>query len=210
MSSSHIEHVAVECGHCRKSVSSPIAGTTFEYDDNGDVNRTVLLECPACNRPNLVAQFVEIYGDESDKGPPQRLWPSPPRQLSIEAPSTIRDDFAEAQRCMSVDAHTAAAVMIRRVLEGIAADQGATGRVLAEQLKNLETTGAIDGRLAEWADALRVVGNSAAHAGSESISREDATDAISFAEALADYVYTFRVQFDRFKARRAAKVDAGS
>lgn len=197
------EQLAVECGHCRKSVSAEIVGSAVEYDENGDVHRTLLVECPACKAPNLVGQFVEQNGDEFDKGPPHRLWPSPPRQLSVEAPVAIREDFAEAQRCMSVDAHTAAAVMVRRVLEGIAADQEATGRVLADQLKSLESSGAIDGRLAEWADALRVVGNSAAHSGSGPTSREDASDAIAFAEALANHVYTFRAQFDRFKARRA-------
>lgn len=51
-------------------------------------------------------------------------------------------------------------------------------------------------------DALRVVGNDAAHNVGATISRDDAADALAFAEATADYVYTFRARHGRFMARR--------
>lgn len=202
------EHVAFDCGYCGSVVSAEIAGDVLAVDVEGDGVRTVLVACPECEdeKANVLARTAERVGlDEWSEGPWARLWPNPERTLSYDAPASVREDFAEAQRCLSVRAHKAAAVMVRRVLEGIAVDQGETSGVLAQRLRRLKESQAIDGRLAEWADALRVVGNDAAHSGSAPTSREDAADALSFAEALADYLYTFRAQFDRFRERRTSR-----
>lgn len=126
----------------------------------------------------------------------------PARELSSDAPDGVRRHFDEAQRCMSVRAYTGAAVLARKVLEGIAIDLGATAYQLGKKLTELENARAIDGRLVDWARALQIVGNDAAHNMNDVVSREDATDALSFAEALADYVYTFHARYNRFEARR--------
>jgi len=198
--------IAVECGSCSNHVSAPIAGKVHRYDphDGQTGFEVILATCPWCQSAIVAGRTFDHWGDvdDVDFSPPRRLWPLPMRELSIEAPEGIRRDFDEAQRCMSVSAHTAAAILARRLLEGIAVDLGAEGRTLAAKLSNLKRTGAIDGRLAEWADALRVVGNDAAHKVDTVVSHEDAADVLSFAEAMADYVYTFRSRYDRFLERR--------
>lgn len=50
----------------------------------------------------------------------------------------------------------------------------------------MKAEGLIDGRLAEWADQLRGVRNSAAHFNADPITRLDAEDSIAFSEALLD------------------------
>lgn len=206
------EQVAVECGACKKHVSAVVIGKVSEWDgDDPSVTFEIMLAtCPACRCAIVAGRSIEQWGDwqhgEYNQSPLRRLWPLPIRELSTDAaPEGIRRDFDEAQRCMSVSAHTAAAMLTRRVLEGVAVDLGASPQSpLAARLKQLRASGAIDGRLAEWADALRVVGNDAAHNVETVVSRDDAADAISFAEALADYVYTFRARYDRFLERRNA------
>ncbi|WP_169815385.1 DUF4145 domain-containing protein [Nocardia yamanashiensis] len=89
-----------------------------------------------------------------------------------------------------------------KIRQGTCADQGATKRVLAENLKELQAQGKIDGLLAQWADLLRVVGNKGAHLTGEKVSAQDAQDALDFAEALLDHIYVLRARFDAFKARR--------
>ena len=59
----------------------------------------------------------------------------------------------------------------------------------------------MDGTLAEWADALRIAGNRGAHFAGESVPREDAVDALAFAEALLDNVYVLRKRFKEFQKR---------
>ncbi|SQE00602.1 conserved hypothetical protein [Parafrankia sp. Ea1.12] len=70
-----------------------------------------------------------------------------------------------------------------------------------ESIRELRTQGTIDGMLVEWADALRVIGNEGAHYTGKPVSREDAEDALSFAEALLEYIYVFRKRFEEFQRR---------
>ena len=58
------------------------------------------------------------------------------------------------------------------------------------------------GRLFNWADALRMQGNEAAHDVNVTISAQDARDLVEFAHALLEYVFTFSEKFEAFQARR--------
>ncbi|WP_329582221.1 MULTISPECIES: DUF4145 domain-containing protein [unclassified Streptomyces] len=134
----------------------------------------------------------------------ERLWPPQYRELSESIPEPLRREHSEARACLRVKAYTAVAVMVRRTLEGMCADQGVTKRQpLVASLRNLHEAGKIEGRLLEWAEALRVLGNQGAHYTGTQVSREDARDAIALAEALLDYMYVFASQYEKFKARRA-------
>jgi hypothetical protein len=95
--------------------------------------------------------------------------------------------------------------MVRRTLEGTCLKQGVQERTLAGSLKELRNRGLIDDTLAEWADALRVLGNEGAHYTERGVGREDAEDALSFAEALLDNLYVLRKRFADFQARLAAR-----
>jgi hypothetical protein len=53
--------------------------------------------------------------------------------------------------------------MCRKTLEGVCSEHGVKSGTLAAQLKKLKENGVIEGRLFEWADALRTIGNEAAH-----------------------------------------------
>jgi len=54
-----------------------------------------------------------------------------------------------------------------------------------------------------------VLGNEAAHFTGKPVSRQDAEDALTLAEALMDYLYVFSAQFDNFCKRRKAQVPVG-
>lgn len=73
---------------------------------------------------------------------------------------------------------------------------------LSLSLKKLKDTGVIETQLFEWAEALRNLGNEAAHGVSSIISPQDAKDILEFTEALAEYVFTYRDKFESFKKRR--------
>ena len=63
----------------------------------------------------------------------------------------------------------------------------------------MATDGLIDQTLAEW--VLRRVGNKGAHYTGEAVEREDAEDALSFAEALLEHIYVLRRSFEQFRSR---------
>jgi hypothetical protein len=94
--------------------------------------------------------------------------------------------------------------MVRRTVEGLVAEQKATGRTLNDKLGSLEKAGVIDARLVAWAHGLRILGNEGAHYSAPAIDRQDAQDALNLAEALLDYVYVFSERFRAFKKRRSA------
>ena len=57
----------------------------------------------------------------------------------------------------------------------------------------------------EWADALRISGNEAAHDISVTVSSDDSRDVIEFTKALLEYVFTFRDKFEEFKKKTIKK-----
>jgi hypothetical protein len=54
-------------------------------------------------------------------------------------------------------------------------------------------------------DATRLVGNEAAHDVNITVSREDASDLLDLAEAVAEYLYTIKEKFESFSKRRSTK-----
>jgi hypothetical protein len=92
--------------------------------------------------------------------------------------------------------------MCRKALQGICVDKKAKSANLAAGLRDLRDNGLIDKNLYDWADALRLFGNDAAHDINVVISPQDAKDIVEFTEAILEYVYTFRQKFNEFMERR--------
>jgi len=161
-----------------------------------------LIQCARCELPSV--QVREDYGRGFEEDEPAIAYPAP-RRLSGDIPRRLRDQWEEARTCFEAKAYTAAVVMVRRTLEGACKENGITQRNLLKGLAELKDRELVDSTLAEWADALRVLGNQGAHYTGESITREDAEDALDFGEALLDHIYVFRKRFDSFMKRRDAK-----
>ncbi|MFH9178103.1 DUF4145 domain-containing protein [Streptomyces albogriseolus] len=164
----------------------------------------LLVSCDRCRS----AQLLEMHlGLEEADDILERVWPEVTGgSLSGSIPSAVAREMREAHACFKAKLYTATAVMVRRTLEGMCADQGTTPRKpLFKGLEELRDTGKIEGRLFDWAQALRVIGNQGAHFSTEPVSREDAEDALALAEAVLDYIYVFTSQYDEFQKRRAAR-----
>jgi hypothetical protein len=95
--------------------------------------------------------------------------------------------------------------MCRKTLEGICGELNITARNLAAALKEMKDKGIIESRLYEWADALRISGNEAAHDVGIVITAQDARDNLEFTNAILEYVFTFQDKFEQFKRRRTSK-----
>ncbi|MGW5987835.1 DUF4145 domain-containing protein [Streptomyces anulatus] len=158
--------------------------------------------CLACGQPQLWNESE----DSDDSNEPRRLWPQV-AALAPGIPSSIAREMVEARACFDVKLYTAAAVMVRRTLEGMCIEQGTQKKALFQALQELRDSGKIEGRLFEWAQALRVLGNQGAHFSEESVRREDAADALSLAEALLNYIYVFTAKYEEFQKRRQASAN---
>jgi hypothetical protein len=206
----------IECAECRAVVDARERGA-FEFFDPeiGTTERALLLQCPRCEQPMLGLSYgMTKYADPDDDEPvgmrwtsADRLWPPPMEELNWSVPGSLRAAFSEAQVCYKANAYTAAAVMCRKTIEGVCKEQGIKGRNLAEMLRKLRDRHLIDGRLYEWSEALRVIGNEAAHGVELVLAQQDAADVLAFTEAIIDYLFVFRRRFDEFKERTTKRAE---
>ncbi|MBI4135125.1 DUF4145 domain-containing protein [Candidatus Uhrbacteria bacterium] len=201
------ESLLVHCEQCEAIVDAAAIGDYSIYQEPMDApGRYVFLKCKKCYSPILVFQEINWTDDGPEEwDSPTIIYPNNERNLGLSVPETIRRAYSEAAACFRAKAFTACAVMCRKVLEGVCSAHNAEGKNLSKKLDWLNEKGLIDDRLSEWATALRMLGNEAAHDVEVTFDRRDAEDALDFSEALNEYLFTFRDRFEAFKKRRAEK-----
>ena len=112
----------------------------------------------------------------------------PPEVIDFDStnlPQKILDTLEEAIRSHSVECYKAAAIMIRRVLEELCEDQGASGKDLKARLSVLGQRVVVPKELLDASDELRLLGNDAAHVSAknyDAIGKEESTLAIELAK----------------------------
>ena len=151
----------------------------------------------------VIQESSDWNGYEHVSSPPIVVWPDRDAPLSAEIPEPARKAFEEARVCHRAGQFTAAALMVRRTLEAVCVDKGATGNSLNSKLNDLKNKEIIEGKLTDWSHDLRALGNEAAHDTAVFIGAVDAQDALELAEALLNYVYVLNAKYNAFKARRS-------
>ena len=121
----------------------------------------------------------------------------PPVRLELntnDIPKEIVECIDEALDCHANHNYIAAAIMVRRTLELICENKGATGKDLKERIRDLGTKIVIPKELLAAMDDLRVLGNDAAHVEAKAfgkISEEELLIAIEFAKEILKGVYQY-------------------
>ena len=199
------ESMLVECANCEAFVDGEFIADYVDVDaESGVAGKYSFLKCPRCARPFIMLQVDDGPGWEE----PSRLYPPLEMGVSQAIPNSLRLAYNEARACFRTKAYTATAIMCRKTLEGIADENKITTRNLASALKEMKDKGIIENRLFDWADALRISGNEAAHGVNSNISPQDAKDILEFTHALLEYVFTFQEKFEQFKKRQSDSKNA--
>jgi hypothetical protein len=155
-------------------------------------------------------QGVDPNEDGSDWPP---LAYPPISELGPEVPLVVRRIYDEAVKCK---AHSpiAYALLIRKTLEAICDDRGiekAAGKQgdLYNRLRVLLARGELSPLLADMTDALRVLGNIAAHEDPKAISVPMTWPVHEFFNSIVEYLYVAPAKLTEFKEAlknaRAAK-----
>ena len=193
------------CPHCEQASNGVVRGKAVwdGYNKRGEPDNPpaewTLVQCHRCSQPTL--QIREDFGRGfSEDEHPLTAYPAP-RRLAGDVPPGIRREWEEARTCFGAKAYAACVVMVRRTLEGTCQEQGITERTLEQSLQKMAADGKIDSTLSDWAEVLRKVGNKGAHFTGKPVAREDAEDALSFAEAMLEHIYVLRRRFDKFRSR---------
>jgi Domain of unknown function (DUF4145) len=201
-----LDEYLVDCSTCNtRTVAVPQTQLIAPEDVDPFRAVHVVVMCKICYEYLLITHDWDEKKTWKFRKANKVLWPSPSREMSSKIPESLRLEHKEARSCFSTAAYTATVVMVRRTLEGVCAENGVRRQPLIRALQQMQTEGLIEGRLLEWAEELRVLGNDGAHFTGRRVSREDAQDALALAEALLDYLYVFSAQFAEFKQRRDAR-----
>ncbi len=196
----------IECKYCEALVDAKVLHEKAIADEDSLGYLYSFVQCPSCSAPMLTVQEASWTairnGAESGWDKPVRVYLEGTRGPDASLPDTVRNAYSEAISCFKARSYLATSIMCRKALEAMCKEHGTGRRNLARALDHLRDQGIIEQRLFQWAEALRIAGNEAAHEIDAQIPRDDAKDILDFTEALLQYVFTFRDRFDQFMKRR--------
>ena len=190
--------IAFNAGIVNTGISDPIKG----------VLQTRVMNCPACNR----AIFVLSGATAGPGGGPAeiQIWPRSTGRPPVppEVPQPIATDYTEA--CLVLgDSPKASAALSRRCLQSMLRDKGGVkAGNLANEIDEVIQAGVLPGGVADALDAVREIGNFAAHPNKSTSSGEvievepdEAAWNLDVVESLMEIYY---VQPVRMAAKKAA------
>lgn len=158
--------------------------------------------CPECRIPVVFTRADLGDGFEADDY--YRVYPPHERAIHFTLPPVVKESYEEAVRCETHRSWIACVTMVGRTLEAVTKEYAPTARTMYLGLQKMHTDGIISQEISDWADELRVIRNYGAHATNQKITREDASEALDFLQAILETLYYMRPKFKLMKARRAA------
>jgi len=173
--------------------------------------------CPHCGKEAVMSQLGQDVGVGNNYVCGQRICPDPackghlfvvsqagslvaaypPVRIDFNAdniPENVRKTFEEVLDCHATGCLVACAIMVRRTLEEVCADRGATGSNLKARLTDLQSKIVLPQELIEAMDELRLLGNDAAHIEAQTfnqISTQELDVAIEFTKEILKGLYQY-------------------
>ncbi len=121
---------------------------------------------------------------------------------TTDVPTTVLSAFEEALTCHANLCYVAAAIMVRKTLEEICRERGATGSNLKKRLETLRTKIVLPQELLDGLDDLRLLGNDAAHIESQEydkVGQEEVEVGIEITKEVLKAVYQYTALIGRLQ-----------
>jgi len=126
------------------------------------------------------------------------------RKFDKALPEAIRIEYEEAKKVFKISP-IVFAILARRVMEMICADQSAEGSNLKAKIEDLAKKDVIPKSLARMAGAIRYLGNIGAHSEAKIISNEEVQILNDFMVAIIEYVYTAPAKLEELAEKIKSK-----
>jgi hypothetical protein len=156
---------------------------------------------PKCNK---VIFFEATSFVEEDKITNLRLYPKIfSASVNSCIPELVAKSYEDALACYEYDLYTPAAIMIRKTIENICEDKGATGPNLHQRIHDLRSKITISNELYDAIMELKFLGNDAAHVEAKdfnSIDQENLKLAMLFITEILRNLYLFKDQLEAFRS----------
>lgn len=199
-----VPNIAVRCPHCGHHGTFEnvlhtgiIQGQRFRY----------VIGIKKCPNEKCMGQLFFVTEHETE-----RLLLSYPNDTipfdKEKIPEKVLTAFEEAIKCHSNLCFIASAIMIRKTLEEICFDRGATGKNLRDRILDLGSKILIPKELLQGIDELRLLGNDAAHIEAKTFSeigKEEIEVSIDFTKEILKAVYQYENLLDKLKKLKEKK-----
>ncbi len=122
---------------------------------------------------------------------------------STDIPASVMAALEEAITCHANRCFVASAIMVRKCLEELCTERGATGGNLKERLKSLGNKVLLPNELINGLDDLRLLGNDAAHIESQAyqkVGQEEVEVGIMFTKEVLKAVYQYKTLLAKLQA----------
>lgn len=183
---SHGTRISLRCPHCGHN-------GTFESVGNDIQNSNRIFGVRRC--PNSKCFGHLFFVINSVNGETIITHPSDTIPFDKEnVPDKVLNAFQEAVTCHANNCFIASAIMIRKSLEEVCSDRGATGKNLYARLQDLGTKIVVPKELIEGMQELRLLGNDAAHIESNTFSeigKVEVEISIEFTKEMLKAVYQY-------------------
>lgn len=160
-----------------------------------------LWKCGNCGKPACSYSTIPIIRGGNTPDNLQGFFPLPQKITApYGTPDQIANSYRSALRYLrsGKDAdYEAACVMARRGIELAVNAIGGEGKSLFQKLNDLENKRLIPPAMRDWAQHLREIGNEGAHG--QETTREDAQQAVYFAEMLFTYLYSLPAKMREYR-----------
>lgn len=208
----------IKCFHCGNETLMHLKGeyqwgsSNVKYDDYNFNYRYEMFACPVCHKATL----RETYGDETMMEPNhngEMEWYNKKTILfpvnnieSSSIPLKVKESFEAALKTKEIDKNICL-IALRRTLELILKDKGATKWGLKDKIEEIAEKGLLPDTLKEASSLTKILGDSAAHDKNLEIDQHDVESMSEFVEFIIEYLYIVPDKINTYKERLSSKTD---
>lgn len=194
-----LKHIGKTCWK-NEDVDISSNGITYNYFliEHEDWN---IFECPVCHKPVIISEYTFDAADEL----PEVTIEFPKSPIHKDGvPAEIASAFESAVKTKGIDS-AICLLSLRRVLEMICKDKGATGNTLEAKIKYLIDEKTLPDMFDEACWIIRKLGNEAAHADKAKFSGYETEQVIDFLSTIIEYLYSVPARIAKMKDRLIAR-----
>lgn len=207
---SNSKQLVLKCFHCGNDTLMNLRGMYSynshdykyeEFDFNCDYE---LYECPICHEPTLYSDysdetmFVPFRDDGYMEHDTKIMFPV--NQLSSDKgiPDKVKKAYEAALKVKNIDMNICL-IALRRTLELLLKDQGATSWGLKSMIEEVAGKGVLPDSLKEASSLTKMLGDTAAHDKEMEISQHDVESMSEFVNYIIEYIYVVPQKISAYK-----------
>lgn len=198
-------HFCSHCGNAGILRSITYIDTPYQHGKFGNIildasinhKRWFLFQCPVCNNPTIISEYMTANGQAINFS--ETAYEFPTTNVHFDGvPENIKTAFDSAVKTKGID-RAICILSLRRTLEMICKEKGASGRDLKDKIADLINKKILPEMMADACWIVRQSGNDAAHADDIIFSEREVEEIIEYVSTVINYLYSMPVRIAKLK-----------